>query len=125
MGMMQDEYLGIFLEEFEKNNSQAQMILSQIREGKRDHEILDALCRCFHTIKGSSAMLGYESVSELAKRMENVCKRFLDKSLEIDGHHIDLLSDSIDQLKNEYDLLIKTGKDGLPKTKKVIDRYTD
>jgi two-component system chemotaxis sensor kinase CheA len=61
--------------------------------------LLQEIFRASHTIKGSSAMLGHQRMSQLAHGMENVLDKVRKGSLDINAYIVDVLLKSLDALK--------------------------
>jgi two-component system chemotaxis sensor kinase CheA len=64
-----------------------------------DMEAVRTVFRAFHTIKGTSAFLGFNLVSEFAHRAENLLSRIRDREIRYGGGYADLALRSIDMLK--------------------------
>ena len=64
-----------------------------------DAELLNRIFRYAHTLKGSSAMAGFEEVSGFMHGLEGVLDRLRSGTLTIDNRLVDLLLDSFDWVK--------------------------
>ncbi len=62
-------------------------------------EAVDTVFRSFHTIKGNSAFLGLDLISELAHHAENLLSRMRDQEITCSGGYADLALRSVDMLK--------------------------
>ena len=67
-----DDLLGIFLEEAREVVGNGQEAVAQLRAQGRDLEQLTTLRRAFHTLKGSSRMVGLNEFGEAAWSMEQL-----------------------------------------------------
>ncbi|GGH31577.1 chemotaxis protein CheA [Paenibacillus segetis] len=96
---MISEYREVFLEELEE---QLQImdgaILSLEQEGETD-QVIQSLFRAAHTLKGSSAVMGYEEMKQLTHEMEHLLEQVRSKTLRITVALIDLLFKSMDSLR--------------------------
>lgn len=107
---MISEYRGIFLEELEE---QLQImdgaILSLEQEGETVR-VIQSLFRAAHTLKGSSAVMGYEEMKQLTHEMEHLLDQVRSKTLSITAALIDLLFESMDSLRElKEDILRNDG----------------
>lgn len=76
---------------------EAQVI--DLEKNTSDKEMVNAVLRAFHTIKGESALLGIVNVSELAHAVENVFQKAREKEFVIDTQGINLVLSTIDHFK--------------------------
>lgn len=93
------EDLELFLQETEE---QLQLLDDDILKLERENvtrELLEGIFRSAHTIKGSSAMLGYQEMSVIAHAMENVLDKLRKNTLQVDSSLIDALLHGLDILK--------------------------
>jgi two-component system, chemotaxis family, sensor kinase CheA len=65
--------------------------------------LLEELFRSVHTLKGSSAAMGYEAASELAHGLEHLLGRMRDGSVAADAAVVDLLLQGADALERAID----------------------
>ncbi|MGN7614355.1 Hpt domain-containing protein, partial [Magnetococcales bacterium HHB-1] len=88
----------------EELNEQRQIItdgllqLEKIHPSKEKRELLSAVFRAAHNIKGSAFGLGAEKVAEMAHRLESVFGRLQKKELNLSPELIDLALDTLDIL---------------------------
>ncbi len=74
---LDDELLEIFLEEAAEVVTQGQAAIGQLRMAAHDSAELTTLRRSFHTLKGSSRMVGLTAFGESAWQMEQVLNAWL------------------------------------------------
>jgi len=84
--------------------------LLSLEERSDDLSAIDEIFRSAHTIKGSAAMLGFNVVSKLAHKMEDLLGRIRSKEVELSESIIDLLLNSVDTLTNQVEN-IPSGED--------------
>jgi two-component system, chemotaxis family, sensor kinase CheA len=65
--------------------------------------VLEELFRSVHTLKGSSAAMGYEAASELAHGLEHLLARMREGSVRADAAVVDLLLQGADALETAVD----------------------
>ena len=62
-------------------------------------DLVDVLFRDFHTIKGTSALLGYDRIASLGHAAEDLMSRLRDKSIDARPHHFARMVEVIDTLR--------------------------
>jgi two-component system chemotaxis sensor kinase CheA len=85
----------------------AEAALLELETDPEDIEAVNTVFRAFHTIKGTSAFLGLDPISNLAHRAESFLSRIRDKKIHCTGEYADLAFRSVDMLKD----LVKTVQD--------------
>jgi len=67
-----DELLKVYLGETEENLTQLEEMLVLLEVKADDDEVINAIFRAAHTLKGNAAMLGFEGLARLAHSMEDL-----------------------------------------------------
>lgn len=107
--MFSDAEIGVFLDELEeKIQCLNENILVLEREGG-SQEALQEIFRAAHTIKGSSAIMGYEKMANLTHEMENLFDQMRKGLLPVSTQLVDTLFLALDTLQALRDEII--GKD--------------
>jgi len=96
--MFTEEETGIFLEELEEKLQIISDHLLLLERNGSSPEVIQEIFRAAHTIKGSSAVMGYEKMSALTHELENVFDRLRRGTLKINGFLIDALLEALDVL---------------------------
>lgn len=99
------EYLGIFLDELEE---QLQILDEQLLELERDASDADTIgliFRAAHTLKGSSAAMGFAKIKELTHQMENIFDLMRADRLMIGGALMNALFQCVDEIKAMKDAI--------------------
>ena len=91
--------LGEFITESQELITRAEAALLALETDPENAEAINTVFRAFHTIKGTSAFLGLDLVSELAHRAESLLSRIRDKEIRCTGGFADLALRSVDMLK--------------------------
>ncbi|MFY9607151.1 MAG: chemotaxis protein CheA [Blastocatellia bacterium] len=73
--------------------------LLALEAGAADPEIMTRLRRAAHTIKGDSACVGFEGVTEVAHRIEDVFDAVLNGEVKLERRVVDLVLQSLDALR--------------------------
>ncbi len=99
---MEQTEITVYLEELnEKIQIMDENILS-LEKGTNDPGVMEEIFRAAHTIKGSSAMMGYTGITNLTHEIENVFDNLRRGALQINTLLIDTLLDALDTLKKFY-----------------------
>jgi two-component system, chemotaxis family, sensor kinase CheA len=100
------EELMVFLEETDEQIKLLDEDLVQLEKSGVKPEIMQEIFRAAHTIKGSSAMLGYENMSKVAHAMETVLDKLRSNKLEISTARINALLSGLDVLKSLREIIL-------------------
>jgi two-component system chemotaxis sensor kinase CheA len=73
--------------------------LLALEAGGADAEIMTRFRRAAHTIKGDSACVGFEHVTEVAHKIEDVFDAILNGQLDLEKRVVDLILGSLDALR--------------------------
>lgn len=95
-----NEYLGLFLEESRENLQVLNEGLLSLEQDPENEMALNEIFRAAHTLKGMAATMGFEQITELTHKMENVLGKLRDKELEFSRFISDLLFKCVDALEN-------------------------
>lgn len=99
------EDLKVFLEEAEE---QLQLLDDEVirLEKETTEEGLAGIFRAAHTLKGSSAMLGYSAMTEVAHAMESLLDKLRNHEVSVSSSVVDALLHSLDALRVLTDELV-------------------
>jgi two-component system, chemotaxis family, sensor kinase CheA len=114
---MMDEYKGLFLMEVKEHLQNINDCLISYEKNSEETERLDEIFRSAHTIKGSSAMMGYDDISKLTHAMEDAFD-LLRKGSKMPPGLMDLIFGSLDLIENR----IKDLENGVDKAIDLLDR---
>lgn len=93
------QYMGMFLEESMDNLQTLNEALLDLEQEPDNIEKLNQIFRVAHTIKGMSATMGFNNISELTHKMEDVLSEFRDGSLKVTSKVVTVLFDCLDTLE--------------------------
>jgi len=94
-----DEFIGEAREHLQVMNE----ALLNLEHEPGNMELLNRIFRAAHTLKGSSATLGFTKVSELTHKMENVLDEIRNHRLKVTPDLLDLIFESFDALETLVD----------------------
>jgi len=93
------QYLSLFLEEAEEQLQALDEGLIMLEQDRQNRELLNRIFRAAHTLKGSSASMGFDKIATLTHNMENVLDRFRNGDLEVTQEVVDVLLQCLDMLR--------------------------
>lgn len=94
-----DQYLGIFLDEADEQLQILDEALVLLEQERENRELLNQIFRAAHTLKGSSASMGFEKMAELTHVLESVLDDLRHDALTVTSEIIDHLLHGLDALK--------------------------
>jgi len=94
------EIVGEFVTESREHLESLEPKLLQLEKNPEDQELLNAIFRTFHTIKGSSSFLGLVQITELSHKLENILDKLRKGELKVNSEIIDLLFKGMDLLRS-------------------------
>ena len=84
--------------------------LVRLESESDDEELLNKIFRAFHTIKGSASFLGFEKLTELTHKLEDVLNKLRKFDLKLNSEMMDAILAGVDKAKEIIEL-IKEGGD--------------
>ncbi|VYU42256.1 chemotaxis protein CheA [Clostridium tertium] len=114
------QYMGMFLEESMDNLQTLNEALLDLEQEPDNIERLNQIFRVAHTIKGMSATMGFNNISELTHKMEDVLSEFRDGSLKVTSEVVTVLFDCLDTLEKMVSN-IESGNDEEIEYKGIIE----
>ncbi|OYT17002.1 MAG: hypothetical protein B7C24_04895 [Bacteroidetes bacterium 4572_77] len=89
-----------FLEEAEELLRSIEDSMFTLEKDSTNEEAIGSVFRVMHTLKGSGAMFGYNSVTSFTHVLENIYENIREKRMLLNKDILDLTFDAIDLLKN-------------------------
>lgn len=93
------DYLQVFLEEIDEELDSLVEALLKLETDPDDVDSLNEAFRLLHSLKGSSGMMGYLSLSELAHKLENRFEAYRKGEARLDRNSMDVILDCVDFIK--------------------------
>ncbi len=103
-----------FVTESLENLGTIEVKLMDLEQAPSDMDIINAIFRPFHTVKGVSGFLNFNKINKLAHVAENLLDKARNQELSIDGEIVDVILDSVDMLKNMIESVQTTLEAGAP-----------
>ncbi|MFA5072878.1 MAG: hybrid sensor histidine kinase/response regulator [Nitrospirota bacterium] len=73
--------------------------LLSLEKNPTDTTVIDELFRAAHTLKGSAAMMGFQGISDIAHKTEDMLGQFRSGTIPIGKESLNFLFDSVDAVK--------------------------
>jgi len=102
-----DPILEQFLTEARENLEYLDQNLSNLKDG--DKEIVNALFRAAHTLKGGAGLVGFNSVKEMTHAAEDLLDAYRKQELEFSEEIVDVLYDAFDEVVELVDAARELG----------------
>jgi len=102
LGIQQDEIKEViddFLVEADELINSLDNNIVKLESSPGDLDLLNEIFRAAHTIKGTSSFLGFEQVTTLSHRMEDILNKLRKSEMVVKPEVMDLLLESLDLLK--------------------------
>ncbi|MFH1742292.1 MAG: chemotaxis protein CheA [bacterium] len=120
-----NQYIELFYQDAEEHLDLMNEALLSLERDPTDREPLQALFRAAHTMKSSSAMVGFMHVSEFTHAMEDVLSQLRDGDVPITDQVVSTLFESFDLLKAMLaslgDQQTETRKNEIKRTSKDLE----
>lgn len=124
--------IGEFITECSELLEMAEGALLDLEENPNDDELVNKVFRAFHTIKGTSAFMGLDPMSDFTHHLETVLSMVRDGEIDFDVACADISLEAIDIINKMLDVVEGAeGGDHLPKPlnydrlTKVLHRVAD
>lgn len=96
---MQDSYRELFLSESQEYLSIVSNCLVKLEDNPSDLSSLNEIFRCMHTLKGMSATMGFEKLTQISHQMENLLDELRSQRIKVTSEVIDTLFATVDILE--------------------------
>ena len=93
------QYMNMFLEESMDNLQTLNEALLYLEQSPDDIDKLNEIFRVAHTIKGMAATMGFNDISELTHKMEDVLSEFREGKLKVTEYVVTILFECLDTLE--------------------------
>ena len=122
-----EDELPIFQAETEDHLTILEDGLVRLEQNERDPELLQALFRAAHTIKGTAGMIGHKRLVEITHVLENAFDAVRKNQLAISTNLIDLCLETVDILRSLRDEVIsgETSAVDVPQMIETFKNYLD
>jgi len=99
---------------FDESKEYIQMLnegVLALENNPEDSEIINTIFRAAHSLKGMAATMGFDSLTELTHKVENILDRVRNDELKIETELIDLLFSGLDHIEDLVAQIKETGEE--------------
>lgn len=111
---MNEQYLSVFIDESKEYIQTLNDSLLRLEKDYQDSEAINETFRALHTLKGMAGTMGFETMSKLCHKMEQLLDKIRNKKIKLDSTMLDRLFVGVDLLEKMIDSIVKSGTDQLP-----------
>jgi two-component system chemotaxis sensor kinase CheA len=104
---MEWNYLDTYIEETEEQLSRLEQLLLKLEKKPEQSDVLNEIFRVVHTLKGSSATMGFSEVADFSHKLESLFDKLRKGEISINDKLIDLFFECLDALKEMTTAAIK------------------
>jgi len=121
----EDEYRAIFCEEMREHLEKIEELLLKLKSDPNNKEWINDLFRSVHTIKGSSAAMGYTRTADLVHAMEDIIQAVRDGRSAITSGKLEVFLSVYDLLAQTLEVIINVGNDESIDSGALLKALTD
>lgn len=110
---MNEQYLSVFIDESKEYIQTLNDSLLRLEKNYQDSEAINETFRALHTLKGMSGTMGFETMSKLCHKMEQLLDKIRSKKIKLDSTMLDRLFVGVDVLEKMINSIVKNGTDQL------------
>lgn len=92
-----------FLEESAEQFEIIEQEILKLEKCAGDEQAINEVFRMAHSLKGSTALMGFENMTKLTHSLEDMLQKVKDKEISINSQIVDILFESLDMLKKMRD----------------------
>ena len=108
--MDMSKYKGMFISETKEHLQTMNQLIISLEKDPSNQENIEALFRAAHSVKGMAASMGYNDVSELSHKLEDMMDLFMKGELILNSDAVDILFEGLDALE----VMVKGVEDDQP-----------
>lgn len=110
---MHEQYLGVFIDESREYIQSLNESLLKLEKNPYDEEVINETFRALHTLKGMSATMGFDSMSKLCHKMEQLLDKVRSKRVRLTSELLDRLFAGVDVVDKMVNNIASSGSDRL------------
>ncbi|CAM4483679.1 chemotaxis protein CheA [Paenibacillus phoenicis] len=128
--MNRSEMMGVFLSEAEELLQLLEIEFLNLEQQGESPQIIQNIFRIAHTLKGSSAAMGFEEMKQLTHEMENILDKIRNQLLPVTQQVVDVLFQCLDYLNGlkreiEQEGATKTNIDAIVQQLRLLGNGTE
>ncbi|MFW6410044.1 MAG: chemotaxis protein CheW [Halanaerobiales bacterium] len=125
--MSDDQYLQMFFDEAEEYIQMLNENILDLENNPENKETINSLFRAAHSLKGMAATMGFDTLTELTHKLENLMDKVRSEELKADTELVDLLFAGIDLIERIVEQIGETGEENMDISEYIeeIDVYLE
>jgi two-component system chemotaxis sensor kinase CheA len=100
-------YMGVFLDEMNEQQHMLDKSLLELEESGCQPETIQVIFRAAHTLKGSSAAMGFQGLKELMHKVENIFDQLRNDRVQVSPELMNGLFQCADYIKRQRELFLQ------------------
>ena len=117
-----DQYIDIFLDESKDHLQNLNESILRLEESPDNLDIVNEIFRIAHTLKGMAGTMGFEVVTKLTHKLENILDGVRSRRFELNRDMIDILFEGLDILDLQIKNIEEEGKEKAIDFSDIINR---
>ncbi len=113
LGNEMEEIIVDFLQETEDILNNLDQDLVTLEESPDDNDLLNRIFRGIHTIKGTSGFLGFEKITKVAHRTEDILNKLRKQEIVLTPKLMDVILEGVDMIKALYESISETREENV------------
>ncbi|MFW5935980.1 MAG: Hpt domain-containing protein, partial [Candidatus Hadarchaeota archaeon] len=106
---MDDEYVEVFVEESKSLLTDLNNLLLELEEEPDNVDVMTSIFRNAHTLKGNSAAMGFDNLSETAHAIEDLLDTLRQGETQMDDHIMNLIFEGVDMIELLLGEIVESG----------------
>jgi len=111
--MENNQYIDIFIEETQEHLENLNSNLLLLEKDTDNTKVIDEIFRSAHTLKGMAATMGFENMTKVAHKMEDILHDVKNNKLKINSSIMDIIFKCVDTLGEMLDSISQNGNDDI------------
>ncbi len=121
IGVDRNKLRRAFIEESEEILEKLDEALLELENNTESGEIINEIFRLVHSLKSESAVVGFNTLSELAHTMEDVFDRIRSGTLNLSQEKVDVILGAVDLMHEMVSAISKGGRDSDFNIREIVD----
>jgi two-component system chemotaxis sensor kinase CheA len=113
LGNEMEEIIVDFLQETEDILNNLDQDLVTLEETPDDNDLLNRIFRGIHTIKGTSGFLGFEKITKVAHRTEDILNKLRKEEIILTPRLMDVILEGVDMIKALFESISETREENV------------
>ena len=117
-----DQYIDIFLDESKDHLQNLNESILRLEESPDNLDIVNEIFRIAHTLKGMAGTMGFEIITKLTHKLENILDGVRSHKFDLNRDMIDILFEGLDILDLQIKSIEEDGKEKAIDISDIINR---